>query len=93
MYITLNGDLPGVRASCEKVAPRFTNAAISPTGARAVFEARGELRTVHAEKGDARNLSNAPASAAVTVTAPIGLPSCSIGTASELRYSVAAATA
>ena len=35
-----------------------SNAAISPTGARAVFEARGEIITVPAEKGDARNLTN-----------------------------------
>ncbi|MBI1759900.1 MAG: PD40 domain-containing protein [Acidobacteria bacterium] len=61
--ITLNGDLPGVRAKYEKVAPRIANAALSPTGARAVFEARGEILTVPAEKGDARNLTNAPASA------------------------------
>ena len=33
-------------------------AAISPTGARAVFEARGEILTVPAEKGDVRNLTN-----------------------------------
>ena len=61
--ITLNGDLPGVRAKFEKVAPRIANAALSPTGARAVFEARGEIISVPAEKGDARNLTNAPASA------------------------------
>ncbi|HNJ41391.1 MAG TPA: hypothetical protein PKZ53_12930, partial [Acidobacteriota bacterium] len=35
-------------------------AAISPTGARAVFEARGEIITVPAEKGDPRNLTNSP---------------------------------
>ncbi len=61
--ITISGDLPSVRARYEKVAPRITSAAISPTGARAVFEARGEILTVPAEKGDARNLTNAPASA------------------------------
>ena len=33
---------------------------ISPTGARAVFEARGEILTVPAEKGDVRNLTNTP---------------------------------
>ncbi len=61
--ITINGDLPSVRAKYEKVGPRATNASLSPTGARAVFEARGEILTVPAEKGDARNLTNAPASA------------------------------
>ncbi len=33
---------------------------LSPTGARAVFEARGEIFTVPAEKGDVRNLTNTP---------------------------------
>ena len=36
------------------------NAALSPTGARAVFEAHGEIFTVPAEKGDTRNLTNTP---------------------------------
>ena len=61
--ITINGDLPSVRARYEKVGPRIASAAISPTGARAVFEARGEILSVPAEKGDARNLTNAPGSA------------------------------
>ncbi len=61
--VTLNGDLAGVRAKYEKVGMRASNVAISPTGARAVFEARGEILTVPAEKGDARNLTNAPNSA------------------------------
>lgn len=33
---------------------------ISPTGQRALFENRGEIFTVPKEKGDARNISNAP---------------------------------
>jgi len=37
------------------------NADISPTGARAVFEYRGEIFTVPAEKGDARNLTSTTA--------------------------------
>ena len=36
------------------------NADISPTGMRAVFEYRGEIFTVPAEKGDARNLTRTP---------------------------------
>lgn len=35
---------------------------ISPTGQRALFENRGEIFTVPKEKGDARNISNAPGS-------------------------------
>lgn len=58
--ISLNGDLPQVRARYEKVAQRVQNVAISPAGARAVFEARGEIISVPVEKGNARNLTNTP---------------------------------
>jgi tricorn protease len=56
--VTINADMAGLRPKYEKVAGRIANAAISPTGARAVFEARGEILSVPAEKGDARNLTN-----------------------------------
>lgn len=47
----------------ENVADRIANAALSPTGARAVFEAHGEILTVPAEKGDVRNLTRTPGAA------------------------------
>jgi tricorn protease len=56
--ITINGDMLSLRPKYEKVGTRISNVAISPTGARAVFEARGEIISVPAEKGDARNLTN-----------------------------------
>jgi tricorn protease len=56
--ITINGDMLSLRPKYEKVGTRVSNAAISPTGARAVFESRGEILSVPAEKGDARNLTN-----------------------------------
>ncbi len=56
--IRVSGDFPGVRPHFEKVGGRIANAAISPTGARAVFEARGEIISAPADKGDARNLTN-----------------------------------
>jgi len=56
--IHVNSDLLSVRPHFEKVGNRMTNAAISPSGARAVFEARGEIISVPAEKGDPRNLTN-----------------------------------
>ncbi len=56
--INLSGDLAQVRPRYEKVAQRVQNVAISPTGARAVFEARGEIISVPADKGNARNLTN-----------------------------------
>ncbi|MCU1289731.1 MAG: peptidase, partial [Acidobacteria bacterium] len=58
--INLNGDLPQIRPRFEKVAQRVQSVALSPTGARAVFEARGEILSVPAEKGNARNLTNTP---------------------------------
>ena len=61
--VTINvaGDMPQVRPHFEKVNGRqLENAHISPTGARAVFEAHGEILTVPAEKGDVRNLTNTP---------------------------------
>jgi len=61
--IRVNADLLAVRPKYEKVASRITNAALSPSGARAVFEARGEILTVPAEKGDVRNLTNTPGAA------------------------------
>ena len=56
--VTINADQLAVRPRYEKVSQFINGAAISPTGARAVFEARGEILSVPAEKGDARNLTN-----------------------------------
>jgi len=56
------GDIADVRPHFQKIEPkRIQSAAISPSGARAVFAARGEILTVPAEKGDIRNLTNTPA--------------------------------
>jgi len=59
--VSIRGDFPEVRTHFEKVADHVLDANISPTGARAVFEAHGEILTVPAEKGDARNITNSPA--------------------------------
>ena len=59
--IRLAGDLPEVRPHFVPVTKRLRNPDLSPNGARAVFEARGEILSVPAEKGDARNLANTPA--------------------------------
>ena len=57
----------GVTTDLRETRPRWVSgnqyirsASISPTGARAAFEFRGEIVTVPAEKGDARNLTNSP---------------------------------
>jgi tricorn protease len=59
--IHVAGDLPATRPHFEKVADKISGAAISPSGTRAVFEARGEIYTVPAEKGNVRNLTRTPA--------------------------------
>jgi tricorn protease len=58
--VTIAGDISELRPKYINVARRLTNAHISPTGARALFEARGEILTVPAEKGDTRNLTSTP---------------------------------
>jgi len=60
--VRVAGDMPQVRPHFEKITPRqIVNAALSPTGQRAVFEAYGEILTVPAEKGDIRSITNTPA--------------------------------
>lgn len=59
--VRVTGDLPATRGHWVKAADKIQNAGISPTGQRAVFEARGEILTVPAEKGDIRNLTKTTA--------------------------------
>ena len=58
----------GVAADLAELRERFArgtrwirNASVSPSGARAAFEFRGEIVTVPAEKGDPRNITQTPA--------------------------------
>jgi tricorn protease len=60
--ITANGDFPWMMAQWKDVTQRISALALSPTGKRAAVEARGEIFTVPAEKGDARNLTNSSGS-------------------------------
>ena len=55
--IEVTGDFPWARPQFKKVANMIRNSVLSPTGVRAAFEARGEIFTVPAEKGDFRNLT------------------------------------
>jgi tricorn protease len=55
--IRIADDLTATRPRYENVGSKIQNGRISPTGARAVFEARGEILTVPAEMGDIRNLT------------------------------------
>jgi tricorn protease len=63
LSVRLAGDFPEVRARHASVAKRLAAPALSPSGKRAAFEARGEILTVPAEKGDIRNLTRSPGAA------------------------------
>lgn len=58
--VTVPADLPNVRPHFKKVEREIVASALSPSGARALFEAHGEILTAPAEKGDVRNLTNTP---------------------------------
>jgi tricorn protease len=61
--IRATGDFPWMMPRWEDVSSRMAGLALSPTGRRIVVEARGEVFTIPAEKGDVRNLTNSAASA------------------------------
>ena len=62
--IQIHGELPNLAPHLASVKPdEIQNRDLSPTGARAVFEAHGEIFTVPGEKGDTRNLTNTPGTA------------------------------
>jgi tricorn protease len=58
--IQIVADLPQTRPHYKKANGYIRDAALSPNGARAVFEVRGEILTVPAKKGDVRNLTRTP---------------------------------
>lgn len=60
LTIGVVSDLVDRRNHFVKGARWVRSMALSPTGARAAFEFRGEIVTVPAKKGDARNLTNSP---------------------------------
>jgi tricorn protease len=61
--VTAAGDFPWMMPRWEDVTSRMSNMALSPTGKRVAVEARGEIFTIPAEKGDVRNLTNSSGSA------------------------------
>jgi tricorn protease len=60
LSLSVAADLPAIRPHFQKAAPFIQNCALSPTGQRAVFEARGDIFTVPAKKGEIRNLTRTP---------------------------------
>ena len=63
LVIHVRGDLPWSMPSYKDVGKEIAAASLSPTGVRALFEARGEIWTAPAGKGDVRNLTNTPGAA------------------------------
>ena len=63
LQITVAADFPWMMPQWKDVSTRITNLALSSTGRRAAVEARGEIFTIPAEKGDVRNITSASASA------------------------------
>src|SRR5438093_9417354 len=61
--ITAAGDFPWMMPRWEDVTARMTNLSLSPTGKRILADARGEIFTIPAEKGDVRNISHSSGSA------------------------------
>lgn len=59
--ISVTGDFPWARAQFKRVAGMIRGSALSPTGVRVAVEARGDIFTVPAEKGDYRNLTKSAA--------------------------------
>jgi tricorn protease len=60
VHVTVAADLAAVRPHWQHVGMSIVNAAISPNGVRAAFEAHGEIFTVPADHGDVRNITNTP---------------------------------
>jgi tricorn protease len=69
--VAVRGDFPWARPQWVDAARSIATAALSPTGQRALMEARGEIFTVPVEKGDARNLTR---SAGAADRAPVWSP-------------------
>ncbi len=63
LAITCRGDLPWAEARWLDASKWIESASLSPSGARALFSARGEVFSVPAEKGDARNLTRSSGTA------------------------------
>ena len=61
LTVGISADLLELRPRYEDGGKYIRGAAISPSGARAVFDYRGDIMTVPAEKGDARNITQTSA--------------------------------
>jgi len=57
LTITINADFPWADTKWEDVTKNVRSVSLSPTGKRVIMEARGEIFTIPAENGDARNMT------------------------------------
>ncbi|MBB4079256.1 tricorn protease [Lewinella aquimaris] len=71
LTVEVNGDFPWAEAGWEDVSKQAASVSLSPTGKRALMEARGEIFTVPTDKGNSRNLTR---SSSVADRAPIWSP-------------------
>ncbi|MFZ2052944.1 MAG: PDZ domain-containing protein [Candidatus Aminicenantales bacterium] len=60
LSVSIAGDMLEVRDKFVNVGDSLSSPSLSPNAVRAAFEARGEIITVPAEKGDFRNLTDTP---------------------------------
>ncbi|MCU0379268.1 MAG: PDZ domain-containing protein [Bacteroidales bacterium] len=63
LEIIINADFPWAEARWEDVTRSATEVSLSPTGKRVIMEARGEIFTIPAEYGDARNMTQSSGAA------------------------------
>jgi len=63
LHITVKGDFPWVDTRWVDVSKSIRSVSISPTGKRAIMESRGEIFTIPAEHGDARNITRSSGAA------------------------------
>jgi len=58
LAITIIADFPWAETKWEDVTKSIGAVSLSPTGKRVIMEARGDIFTIPAENGDARNITN-----------------------------------
>ncbi len=57
LSITINADFPWAETEWVDVTKSISSVSLSPTGKRVIMEARGDIFTIPAENGDARNIT------------------------------------
>jgi len=74
LSFTVSGDFPWAETRWEDVGSRAGYASLSPTGKRAIMEARGDIFTIPAENGDVRNLTQSSGAAdRAPIWSPLGV--------------------